>query len=146
MLGDPRQLDPFGSCWPGLTAHDPHFTLNHTCLQLLAILLISGLTFAILPRCVPGQAEERREENDRSGHSSISEPHLISAAPLLSSARLSVGDPATAVASSSLCLQDIDEGVHADIWGRQAFEKYRLFNGTVNRLERWKRGVWTYPV
>lgn len=41
------------------------------------------LLFAILPRCVPGQAEERREENDRSGHSSISEPHLISAMPLL---------------------------------------------------------------
>lgn len=40
-------------------------------------------TFAILPRCVPGQAEERREENNRSGHSSISEPHLISAMPLL---------------------------------------------------------------
>lgn len=57
--------------------------------------------------------------------------------PLLGSARLSVGDPATAAASSScLCLQDIDEGVHADIWGRQAFEKYWLFNGTVNRLER----------
>lgn len=40
-------------------------------------------TFAILPRCVPGQAEERREENNRSGHSSISEPHLISAMPPL---------------------------------------------------------------
>lgn len=41
------------------------------------------LTFSILPRCVPGQAEERREENNRSGHSSISEPHLISTKPLL---------------------------------------------------------------
>lgn len=40
-------------------------------------------TFAILPRCVPRQAEERREDNNRSGHSSISEPHLISAMPPL---------------------------------------------------------------
>lgn len=40
------------------------------------------LTFAILPRCVPGQAEEGREENDRGGHRSISEPHLISTMPL----------------------------------------------------------------
>lgn len=47
----------------------------------------SSLTFAILPRCVPGQAKERREENNRSGHSSISEPHLISATPLLGSAQ-----------------------------------------------------------
>lgn len=61
---------------------------------------------------------------------------LISFQRRLSSPRLSVGDPATAAAfSSSLCLQDIDEGVYADIWARQAFEKYRLFNGTVNRLE-----------
>lgn len=43
----------------------------------------ASLTFAILPRCVPGQAEEGREENDRGGHRSISEPHLISAMPLL---------------------------------------------------------------
>lgn len=47
----------------------------------------ASLTFAILPRCVPGQAKERREENNRSGHSSISEPHLISATPLLGSAQ-----------------------------------------------------------
>lgn len=50
-------------------------------------------TFAILPRCVPGQAEEGREEDNRGGHSSISEPHLISAKPL---PRLSVGDPGAA--------------------------------------------------
>lgn len=53
-------------------------------------------TFAILPRCVPGQAEEGREENNRSGHSSISEPHLISAMPLLG---WTIGDPGAALAS-----------------------------------------------
>lgn len=40
-----------------------------------------NLTFAILPSRVPGQTEKRREENNRSGNSSISEPHLISAPP-----------------------------------------------------------------
>lgn len=39
------------------------------------------LTFAILPSRVPGQTEKRREENNRSGNSSMSEPHLISAPP-----------------------------------------------------------------
>lgn len=38
-------------------------------------------TFAILPRSVPGQAEEGREEDDRGGHRSIPEPHLISTVP-----------------------------------------------------------------
>lgn len=56
-------------------------------LDFYASPVTSSLTFAILPGCVPGQAEEGREENDGSGHSSISEPHLISAAPLLSSAQ-----------------------------------------------------------
>lgn len=41
------------------------------------------LTFAILPRCIPRETKERREEDKCSGHSSISEPHLISAMPLL---------------------------------------------------------------
>lgn len=43
--------------------------------------LRNELTFAILPSRVPGQTEKRREENNRSGNSSMSEPHLISAPP-----------------------------------------------------------------
>lgn len=53
-------------------------------------------TFAILPCCVPGQAKEGRKEYDRGGHSSISEPHLISAMPLLG---FSVSEPGAAAAS-----------------------------------------------
>lgn len=65
----------------------PVALLHRIFVQLQAMPVRSSLTFAILPRCVPGQAKERREENNRSGHSSISEPHLISATPLLGSAQ-----------------------------------------------------------
>lgn len=44
----------------------------------------------------------------------------------LGSARLSVGDPATA--GATLCLQGVDAGVQADICGRQTFEKASLRN------------------
>lgn len=60
----------------------PTFRRTRMCTQAV-ITVGSSRTFTILPRRVPGQAEERREEYNRSGHSSISEPHLISAMPLL---------------------------------------------------------------
>lgn len=53
--------------------------LGRTCVWEVGV----PLTFAVLPCCVPGEAEEGGEENNRSGHSSISEPHLISAMPVL---------------------------------------------------------------
>lgn len=82
-------------------------------------------TFAILPRCVPGQAEERREENNRSGHSSISEPHLISAMPLLGWVSGTPELPLPPSLRSSLCLQGVETGVGAGIRRRQTVRNRR---------------------
>lgn len=77
------------------------------------------LTFAILPRCIPGETKERREEDKCSGHSSISEPHLISAMPLLGWVS---GTPELPLPPSlppslplSLWLQDVETGVGTGI-------------------------------
>ena len=83
-------------------------------------------TFAILPRCVPGQAEERREENNRSGHSSISEPHLISAMPLLGWVSGTPELPLPPSLRSSLCLQGVETGVGAGIRRRQKVRNRRI--------------------
>ena len=70
------------------------------------------LTFAILPGCVPGQAEKRREKNNRSGNRSISEPHFISAIPSTTH-----GDPGLPCLSHRL--QDVKPGVGECIWWPQ---------------------------
>lgn len=43
-------------------------------------MIFHSLTLSVLPSGVPGQTEKRGEEDEGSGNSSISEPHLISAA------------------------------------------------------------------
>lgn len=100
--------------------------------QASQVSLLPQPTFAILPRCVPGQAEKRREEDDRSGHSSISEPHLISAMPL---PRLDCRGPGSwrrvaslprsvrPSVSLSLSLQDVVTGVGAGIRGRPTVKR-----------------------
>lgn len=73
-----------------------------------------------MPRSVPGQAEEGREENDSGGHRSISEPHLISTMPLPSADCL--GSCRYLSPPLARCLHGAaavaEAGVGADIRGR----------------------------
>ena len=82
------------------------------------------LTFAILPGCVPRQAEKRREENDRSGNRSMSEPHLISA--ILATTR---GDPGAAV------LLSLPSGCRA---GRRSVHRVGYQSAVVDRTGKRK--------
>ena len=75
------------------------------------------LTFAILPGCVPGQAEKRREKNKRSGNRSISEPHLIAAIdPPSPSTTTTHGDPGAAVPLLTAFGTSSRQGVGECIW------------------------------
>lgn len=57
---------------------------------------------------------------------------LISFQRRLSSARLSVETPQLSLPPFSLCLQGVDAGVRADIWGRHTLGSYGLLNRSVN--------------
>lgn len=111
------------------------------------------LTFAILPRSVPGQAEERREENDSGGHRSISEPHLISTMPLPSAecrascrchaacslAAFTFHDAAAAVAGVGVDIR----GRQRDVERRRKQEYKTLLNTRVNSIGScsWERAA-----